>query len=132
MVQIWPGAMHTVSVFAKPGERSGISLEMRDDQIGKYGLMRFDLRHEAPMSSTGDVTECGIERLADGWLRVWAVMPFASDRAVVDFALLNASGELRYPGDGKAGLLIWGLQVEPGTAPSFYLATRDGPQIDTR
>ena len=127
-----PGAMHTVSLFAKPGERGGISLEMRDDKMGKYGLMRFDLRHEVRMSSTGDVTECGIERLADGWLRVWAVMPFASDRAVVDLALLSPRGEPRYPGDGKAGLLIWGLQVEPGTVPSVYRATTDGPQIDSR
>jgi peptidoglycan/LPS O-acetylase OafA/YrhL len=127
-----PGAIHTVSVFAKPDERSGISLEMRDNQIGKYGLVRFDLRHEAPISSTGDVTECGIEPLADGWSRVWAVMPFASDRAVVDIALLNAGGESRYPGGGKTGLLIWGLQFEPGTVPSVYLATTDGPHIDSR
>jgi hypothetical protein len=126
-----PGGMHTVSLFAKLGERSGISLEMRDNQAGKYGLVGFDLRHEAPISGIGDVAKCGIERLGDGWFRVWAVMPFASDRVVVDVALLNTSGKSRYLGDGEMGLFIWGLQFEPGTAPSTYLATRDGPHIDS-
>jgi hypothetical protein len=126
-----PGGIHTVSVFAKPGQRSGISLEIRDLQAGNYGRVGFDLRREAPISGTGDVTKCGIEHLGDDWFRVWAVMPFASDRAVVDIALLDASGESQYLSEGEMGLLIWGLQFEPGTAPSTYFATKDGPHINS-
>jgi peptidoglycan/LPS O-acetylase OafA/YrhL len=124
-----PGELHTVSLFAKLGGRTALSLEMRDDRAGKYGLVGFDLRHQVPISVTGDVTKCGIERVGDDWLRVWAVMPFASDRAVVDIALLNALGSSKYLGAGEMGLFIWGVQLEPGTDPSAYLETRDGPHF---
>jgi len=107
-----PGDVHTLSVFLRPGDRTNIRFEMRDDQKGKYGIAVFDLLHQKVLGKSGDVTNAGIQAMPNGWFRCWATMPYATDSAVFNFALLDANGAASYPGDGRSGLSIWG--------PFFY------------
>jgi hypothetical protein len=116
-----PGAVHTLSFYVKPAERTLIQFEMRDEQPGRDGSARFDLKRKVVVAETGDVRDAGIQQLPNGWYRCWAAMPYASDMALVTFDLLMANGELvSYEGDPQAGLLIWGVEFEPGDHPSGY------------
>jgi hypothetical protein len=119
------GAVHTLSLYVQPAERGQIQFEMRDRKVGKYGTARFDLARKAVVAEAGDVSDSGIQELPDGWFRCWAAMPYATDAVVFNFGLTTASG-VSYFGNSGAGLLIWGVQLEPGDHPGGY-AIADGP-----
>lgn len=124
-----PDAVYTTSLFVKPVERSGILLELRDnDKTKRYGVARFDLKR-GNLVRSGDVADSGIIAMSGGWYRVWAVMPYATERGVMDFTLLADDGAPSYAGDGKSGLLVSGFQVNPGTGPAAYVDTTDAPIV---
>ena len=122
-----PGAIHATSIFVKPAERTGVILEMRDNEAGKYGVARFDLKTAAVILKSGDVTASGVIPAADGWYRIWAAMPLATDRAVIDIGLMDGEGATKYAGDGKSGVSISGVQFEPASRPGPYIATTTSP-----
>jgi hypothetical protein len=115
-----PGEHSTLSLFVKSHDRSGIQFEMRDHEVGKYGVARFDLQQGGLIAQIGDVVDSGLQILPDGWFRCWAVMPYATDRAVFNFSLLNTHREWRYHGNGISGLFVWGVQFEHGSQMSDY------------
>lgn len=122
-----PGAVYTTSLFVKPVERSGILLELRDDDKAKrYGTARFDLKR-GKMAKAGDVVNTGVEAIPGGWYRIWAEMPYSTERGVMNFTLLGDDGAPSYAGDGKSGLLVSGFQVNPGVGPAAYVATTIAP-----
>ncbi|MBV9704925.1 MAG: hypothetical protein JO163_19550, partial [Methylobacteriaceae bacterium] len=122
-----PGAIHATSIFVKPAERTAVILEMRDNEAGKYGVARFDLKTAAVILKSGDVTASGVIPAADGWYRIWAAMPLATDRAVIDIGLMDGDGATKYAGDGKSGVSISGVQFEPASRPGPYIATTTSP-----
>jgi hypothetical protein len=109
---ITPGQGYTLWLYVKPAERSRIGFEMRDGKIGKYGFAIFDVAHKAAITESGDVSDSGIEELPDGWFRCWATMPYATNQAVFNFALITA-GRVSYWGSSGSGLFIWGVHFEP-------------------
>jgi hypothetical protein len=115
-----PSDVHTLSVFVRPSGRSSVQFEMRDSQGGKYGVVRYDLARQIVRTEMGDVTDSGLQALPDGWYRCWAGMPYATDAAVFNFALLRDDGANSYAGDGHSGLLIWGVQFERGDRLTGY------------
>ena len=120
------GEVHTLSLYIKRGERSDVMFEMRDVTPGKYGFVKFDLRRKAVVAQSGDVSDFGVQELPTGWFRCWAAMPYATDRAVFNFALLSSAAAVEYGGDGRSGLLIWGVQFERGAKPGGY-SDSEGP-----
>jgi hypothetical protein len=118
------GAIHTLSLYVKPEERRVIMFEMRDADAGRYGVTHFDVGNGRVTYEAGDVSDAGIQQLPDGWFRVWAAMPYASDAAVFNFALLGNQGAPKYTGSRGAGLLIWGVQFEPASRPGGYAAAQ--------
>ena len=121
------GGIHTISLFVKPVERSGIILEVRDNPNGNYGSARFVLNEGETASKSGDVVNAGIKAVENGWYRVWATMPFVTNQAAVDVDLLSQEGGGFYEGDGKSGLMIWGLQLETARMPGPYATTTTEP-----
>lgn len=116
-----PGQPHTLSLYVKPVQRSAIQFEMRDEQAaGKYGVSVCDLERGVVSTTQGDVTDAGLQHLPDGWFRCWATMPYTSSSVVFDIWLVRPDGNNLYSGDGRSGLLAWGLQFEAGTTPSGY------------
>jgi hypothetical protein len=58
--------------------------------------------------------------LPDGWFRCWAAMPYTGDTADLALALLGVHAAVIYAGSSSAGVLIWGVQFEPGDRPRGY------------
>ncbi len=125
-------AVYTFSLFVKPAERSGILFELRDSRPGKYGVARFDLNNPGNVVKANDVFDAGVELAPNGWYRCWVVMPYATDHAVINLALIGSEGSQTYIGDGRSGILIWGAQLEPSNAASPYLATTTEPVVGGR
>jgi hypothetical protein len=124
-----PGSVHTLSLYVKIAERSGLMFEMRDRGPGKYGVVRFDLK-KRELAKSGDLKDAGMRVGANGWIRCWAAMPFDSDQAVYTLGLLGPpDGAPVYKGNGRSGLLIWGSQLEPADRPGSYVATVGRPAV---
>jgi hypothetical protein len=118
------GTVHTLSLFVKSAGPVLIQFEMRDANFGKYGVVQYNLQDRAVVYESGDVDRAGMQALPDGWLRCWAVMPYSSDNAVFNFALMSRHAERLYKGNSSTGLLIWGVQFEPGDGPRAYAAAQ--------
>jgi hypothetical protein len=118
------GAVHTLSLFVKSAGPILIQFEMRDPNFDKYGVVQYNLQDRAVVYESGDVDRAGMQALPDGWLRCWAAMPYSSDNAVFDFALMSRHAERVYKGNSATGLLIWGVQLEPGDGPRAYAAAQ--------
>jgi hypothetical protein len=124
---VTPGTVHTLSLFVKPSGFVAIQFEMRDARAGKYGLAHCNLRDMAVTFEGGDVSSAGLQALPDGWFRCWAAMPFSGDTAVFNFALLDRRSMLSRLRFGSGGLLIWGVQFEPGDRPRGYAGPATRP-----
>jgi hypothetical protein len=113
--------VHTLSLYVKPAERGAIYFEMRDGGPGKYGVADFDLMSKTVAGQSGDVMDAGMQELPNGWYRCWAAMPYATGTVVFNFTLQGSSDDKnKYVGNSQAGLLIWGVQFEPGNQPRAY------------
>ncbi len=112
---------YTVSIFVKPAARDGMLFEILDTRAGKYGTARFNLREAAPPVKAGDILDVGMEKASNGWIRCWATMPFATDKALLNFAMVGPTSQV-YTGDGKSDLMIWGAQLENASRPGDYQA----------
>jgi hypothetical protein len=119
------GSSYALSLFVKPDRRAGIQFEMSDAATGSYGVALFDFARKAVAAEKGDVSDAGIQSLPNGWYRCWAAMPYATAAATFNFDLLDQNGGRIYAGDGRSGLLIWGVQFESGTRASGYSGAID-------
>src|SRR5262249_31971126 len=66
---VTPGAVHTLSLYVKPAERTWVQFDMRDGRPGKKGRARFDLARKFVVAQSGDVRDAGIQELPNGWYR---------------------------------------------------------------
>jgi hypothetical protein len=124
---VLPNTLHTLSLFVKSESRAAMMLEMRDSVQGKYGTARFDLRAKKTLDQSSNIVRSGVKSVGNGWVRIWATMPYASDAAVVNFTIMDAFAH-SYQGDGRSGLLVWGLQFEPSGDVNSYVATTTEPK----
>lgn len=123
-----PGSSYTLSIFIRPAGRHLVEFEMRDKTPGKYSVVRFDLNRKVVDGVKGDSDASGVQELPDGWLRIWAAMPYTGDEAVFDIALMDDKGEVMYAGVANEGVSVWGVQFEPGNGPREYSTTLATPR----
>lgn len=122
---IHPGP-YTLSVYAKPDEVDGLCFEMLDTLHGNaYGVTRFLMAPFGAITRYGDVVSAGIQRLPNGWYRLWAAMTYATSSADFNFCLVDRDQAASFPGNGTSGLFLWGAQFEPGKGPGPYTKTTD-------
>lgn len=124
-VPVKSGGRYVWSLFAQPraGTRGTLYLT---DQAGNSIRVPFDAGKTAiaePMRS-GNVAEprAGVVHQEDGWRRLWVSGTFGNDAAALTAGISLAN-------DKNGGeLLVWGPQLEAGSAPFVHMPTAAAPR----
>ena len=117
------GGTFTYSVYAKAAGYTKVAL--MEIGTGRFGAT-FDLVAvtSASLGGAGYVSS-NIADAGGGWYRCWVTFTSAASSyacAVVGYPTGTAVGPagLSYAGNGVDGIVVWGAQVELGSAPTAY------------
>lgn len=120
---------HTGSIIAKAGERSVLTLIVKEPVSGSGAYARFNLATGAIHTAvttlvSGASASAGVEALAGGFYRCWvSVTPNGGGTLVRTEVQINDGSTDSYTGDGASGLYLFGAQLEAATGASSYIAT---------
>ncbi|MBN1656404.1 MAG: hypothetical protein JXA30_21725 [Deltaproteobacteria bacterium] len=114
---------YTLSVFAKPGGRSKLSLTLVPWAFTGTYRSFFDLENGSVISGPGI-----IEPAPNGFYRVsFSALSWASGPALFVIDILGNNGEPDHFGDDTKGMYLWGAQTEKGAWSSSYIKTESSP-----
>lgn len=113
--------IYTVSVFLKAAERSWAYFNVAGLTI------HFDVKNGAVGKKSSVFTAQGMESAGRGWYRCWATFTASSSMTSILVGPEMENGLQSYTGNGSAGILAWGMQLETGDKMTSYIRTTSGP-----
>ncbi len=117
------GTAYTISFFAKAAGRNFIQFPLADVMTGasSNGRVNFDLSNGTIGQTVGTNLTAEIIDVGNGWYRCICKLSSAASNGTgyLQFNLVNsgtATPGQAYLGDGTSGVLVWGIQLEAGSA----------------
>jgi hypothetical protein len=121
------GTTYVGSVYAKASERTILQLTFQGATHGSSYYANFDLATGTLGASGGAGLVATITSADNGWYRCSIAAPATTTASGGLVTLLGSNingGRLMvYTGDGTSGLLLWGAQLEVGSAVTPYIPT---------
>ena len=117
----WTAAVHTVSVFAKAGERTWIQLQTADGTTTRGAYFDLSLGAVGTLSNA----TATITAYPNGWYRctMTGSTAYAAAAGVFQLLLATADNTSAYTGNGTSGAYFWGAQIEAAATASSYIPT---------
>ena len=115
----------TASIYVKPNGYSKIGIQ--NNAVGGGQYFTFDIVTLSKLD--GNETDYGYETAANGFIRLWVVMPAGTPLFGYFLYVLNDSyttgnpGLYSFAGDGTSGVLTYALQAEQGSFKTSYIPT---------
>lgn len=118
VLEVTVGLTYTLSVWAKPDERTELFLQLAYDNFDNVKSY-FDLENKT--TTEGQITE-----YPNGWLLCSITGECISSGTNEHFINIIIDGGSTYTGDGVSGLYLWGGQIKTGSLSS-YIPTSGTP-----
>jgi hypothetical protein len=112
-------AVHTISVYAKAGERGFLVLENSTAAYSAY----FNLTAGTVGTVSGAGASATITAVGNGWYRCALIGTATAAAQTIRLYVANSGSTFLYTGDGYSGLYIWGAQLEAGAFLTSYIPT---------
>ncbi|MCB0366960.1 MAG: hypothetical protein H6624_02615 [Bdellovibrionaceae bacterium] len=126
------------SLFVKPDGRNQVSLRVTGinggDSLSEGFLLngRGSVNRSLQELPTLEKLSSDIQRLPDGWYRIWMSFEMLSETKVQLDLVLSKGGLKTYQGEPGAGVFVWGRQLEEYIYPSSYIPTEESPRTRQR
>lgn len=112
------------SVYLKADQLDWANITSTQFDAGGNGGTYFDLTNGVLGTQASEHSSAGIESVGDGWYRCWFVHQSTTDvSGAYRIYLADSDGDSSVSKDGTSSILVWGVQLEVGSAPTEYIAT---------
>lgn len=130
-IAVVSGNIYTITCFIKAAGRTSAALRMNSGGYGAVVTASFNLQAvTATVITPGTNTTASITSVGNGWYRCRLSSQATASVSTSHFIMIeNPAGTRTFVGNGVDGLLIWGAQLQVGSATSYQRQDASGTRF---